>query len=248
MCIQQIQDLWKQHVEEAYDCCCPNFWKLFKSIRKLKVTDRDTVLSTVKDLVQPAVSGRWPRTNRTLRNLISRKAGNFWDNVVYTHKIDLTSFKIPGCESVQFTFVDPIFVWIQRCVALHECGIPLQWDPKSLRHPLGGEELYGAGIEYGLLLRSATAAIPVPGKIALLNISWDGGTTGFGSRSAVPILVQVMNTNSMSIEAVSLLGYLPYIEVAGAFKQAKQFVKAKRFLLQVTVFVGGRVCVYTNSV
>ena len=56
------------------------------------------------------------------------------------------------CASVKFQCVDPIFVWIQRA---NECG-DLLWEPKSLTHPDNGRELYGAGIEYGLLMRNAT--------------------------------------------------------------------------------------------
>ena len=38
--------------------------------------------------------------------------------------------------------------------------------------------MYGRGIEYSLLLESATKAIPARGQVALFNLSWDGGNTG----------------------------------------------------------------------
>ena len=69
---------------------------------------------------------------------------------------------------------------------------------------------------------------------ALVNISWDGGGVGFGSRSAVPILIQVMNTNSSSVKGVGLLGYLPYVECSEGLKVDVKFINAKSFVLQVT--------------
>ena len=176
-------------------------------------------------------SGNWPSSSRTLHNRIDRK-GEFWSNVTYSYRVDLSGYDVPGVTSVKFTFVDPLFKWIHSCNSLLDDGITLQWDPKQLFPSDGDVEAYGAGIEYGLLLRSATATIPESGKVALMNISWDGGCTGFGSRSAVPILIQVMNTNSSSTKAAALIGYLPYIEVAPGYTD-KKLVQAKSFLLQV---------------
>ena len=97
------------------------------------------------------------------------------------------------------------------------------------------EEYFGSGIEYGLLFRSATSGIPSRSHVALMNISWDGGNQGFGARSSTPILLQVMNTNSMSAKAVALLGYLPTLEVAKGYKTHKDYIAAKKFLLQVCI-------------
>ena len=94
-------------------------------------------------------------------------------------------------------------------------------------------EGYGAGIQFGLLLRNATEDVPAGGRPALVNISWDGDGVGFGSRSAVPILIQVMNTNSSSVKGIGLLGYLPYVEVSEGLKQDVRFTNAKKFVLQV---------------
>ena len=164
---------------------------------------------------------------------IGRLAGTFWHRVTYTHTIDLSEFQLPGCTRVQFRFQDPLFEWIRRCNSLLADGQTLQWKPRQLLHPIADVEGYGAGIEYGLLFRSAVRQIPSGGKLALLNISWDGGQIGFGHRSAVPILVQVMNTNSASVKGCGLVGYLPYVEVAEGFKEDVKCVRATKFLLQV---------------
>ena len=244
----QLQSMWKEFVRDTYGCCCPAFWSIYKAVHKQTATCIDEVLHTVKKLV--TVSGRWPQSNRTLLKLITQHAGDFWSNVVYTKTIDLSTYELPGCSTVSFSYVDPVFMWIQRCNSLCEAGISVEWTPKMLRHPHTGEEVYGAGIEYSLLMRNATAKIPVGGNIALFNISWDGGEVGYGKRSAVPIVVQVMNTNSMSTLAVGLLGYLPYIEVAEGYKDSTAYIKAKRFLLQVKMcilHVYMQLATYTNT-
>ena len=73
------------------------------------------------------------------------------------------------------------------------------------------EEAFGAGVQYGLIFREASERVPDGARVALFNLSWDGGSTGFGSRSAVPTCVQVMNTNSVSTVGIGLVGYLSYI-------------------------------------
>ena len=187
--------------------------------------------------------GFWPSSSRTLIDRIGRAIDSFWQRVTYTHTIDLNQFQLPGCTRVKFRFQDPLFVWIQRCNSLLADGQKLEWRPKQLLHPTADVEGYGAGVEYGLLFRSAYSQIPRGGRVALVNVSWDGGNIGFGNRSAVPILVQVMNTNSASAKGAGLVGYLPYVEVAEGFKEDVRYVRAKKFLLQVLVS-----CSYTCNV
>ena len=136
---------------------------------------------------------------------------------------------------MKFSCIDPVYVWITCCNALRKRGIPLHWDPKTLRHPATGEELHGAGIQYSMLLRSACNN--AAGKVALFNINWDSGSTGFGSRSCIPIHAQVMNTNSLSTLAVGLVGYLPYIPVPEGYRSNNNFQAACHHVLQVRRYV-----------
>ena len=221
--------MWKTYVCDAHECCPRGFWKLWETLLNQTVACRDSVMYVVKDLIPPDTSGVWPRSTRTLRQMVARNAGMFWDHLIQTHTIDLRAFNLPSLKSVQFSFVDPVFVWIQRCNDLHKAKIKLHWDPVSLLHPQTGQEVFGAGIECGLLLREATATTPVNGKAALFNLSWDGGGTGYVGRSACPICIQVMNVNSHSPLAVGLIGYLPYVEVD---KKIKGFDDAKKYVLQ----------------
>lgn len=162
-------------------------------------TCADAVLGNVRELLkaQPKVSvslgHQWPRSSKGLRNRILRHAGSFWDNVTYTETIDMRQFNIPNVKDVKFTFVDPVYVWLEHANSLHEQGHQLVWHPQNLKHPETGEHLFGAGVEYGLLFRAAKESIPLEAFLALINLSWDGGDTGYTSRSASPICAQVVN-------------------------------------------------------
>ena len=114
-------------------------------------------------------------------------------------------------------------------------SVHLKWDPVANVHPRSGQPVYGAGIECGLLFRAATASIPAGAKVALINLSWDGGNTAYVGR---PITVQVMNVNDGTVLAIGLVGYLPYLETAEKNGTAK-YKAAKHYLLQVC----GRGCV-----
>lgn len=121
---------------------------------------QDKVMRVAKQEISirsPAPKKPWPASNRTLRNRIDRRAGQFWDNVVEIRTIDLSQFGLPTCESVEFTFVDPTWSWLQRCNELHDDNHRLIWDPVIATHPNTGEEVFGSGVECGLLLRHATA-------------------------------------------------------------------------------------------
>ena len=145
----------------------------------------------------------------------------------------MVRFEGGGFKDIQFSFLDPCYVWIRQCNSLHQKGHALVYSPRILVHPDTHEEVYGAGIEYGLLFREASYSIPASGYVALMNLSWDGGDTGIGSRSASPICIQVMNTNSGSTLAIGLVGYLPKIEVSDARKTQDEFKTASNHLLQV---------------
>lgn len=174
---------------------------------------------------------RWPRSHHALRKHISKQCGGFWDNVKRSRKIDLSKF---GYASVTFTYLDPVFVWLQQCSSLLQHGKKLIWKAEVLKND-SGDEMFGSGVQYGLLMREAMKSIPNGGVPALMNLSWDGGDTGFAKRSACPICLQVMNCNSGSSLAVGLLGYLPKIEVSKAERETKNYKDAAFHLLQTCI-------------
>jgi len=136
---------------------------------------------------------------------------------------------------VKFEFLDPVYVWLERANALYDKNIPMQWQARSMLHPESHEEAFGAGVQYGLIFREAMKKVPAGARVALFNLSWDGGSAGFGSRSAVPICVQVMNTNSASTASIGLVGYLPYVEVSEVYKAHATCVKARNHVLQTCI-------------
>ena len=244
-----MQDRWKTHVEDVSKCCSTEFWFLFNSIKELTVQCQDKVLKTVKTLLcdhgmeQNCGGRKWPQSNRGLRARVNREAGNFWDHVLHTKTICLRRFKLPHCESVKFTYIDPIFVWIQHCNMLHRAKHELQWKPKELHHPTTHEKTYGAGVQYGLVFHQAFLDVPSTGQVALMNLSWDGGSTGYGSRSATPICLQVMNTNTSSVLAVGLVAYLPHLDVPESVKKAggKPYRLAMHHVLQVSLITAYKI-------
>lgn len=231
-----MQTKWMEHVQAAHSCCSSEFWQVQQSLLNQTAVCKDAVISAVKPLVSHAArQPAWPDSTRGLKRLFQRKAGRFWDNVLHTETIDLSIYKLPGIANVKFEFIDPVYVWLERANAMYDAGIEMHWKPCSMTHPQSGEEVFGAGVQYGFILREATKRVPAGAKVALFNVSWDGGSTGFGSRSAVPICVQVMNTNSASAVCIGLVGYLPYVEVSEVYKQQGNCVKARDHVLQTCI-------------
>ena len=155
------------------------------------LTRAHEILSGEKDLTFK-LGERWPKSKRLLRKKIRCKVGMFWPNVTITKTIHLEEFQIPRVTTLEFSFVDPVYVWIKACERLTERGYKLIWQPKEMRHPTSGEPVFGGGIQFGLLLRNAVKSIPPGGFVALMNLSWDSGVTSMQSRSAVPICMQVI--------------------------------------------------------
>jgi len=236
-----IQEVWEATVATTHACVDPRFWKLYKAVLSQAINCRDSILAVTKDILleeKVLTESRWhgtswPRSHRTLRDRATKKNGGyFWDIVTHHVIIDLKQFNLPGCESVKFEFVDPIWAYISRCQALAKLGIQLEWEATSLVHPQTGAELFGAGIQHGLLFRDAAQTIPSNGKVALINLSWDGGNTVYTGRGACPILLQVMNINCSSRECVGLLGYMPVIQLD---KDAKGYAAAKQHVTQASI-------------
>ena len=142
---------------------------------------------------------------------------------------------LPGLERVNFCFMDPVYVWIMQAVELVTQGYTLRFHPRRMQHPRDRQDAFGAGVQYGLLLRKAKMSIPDGGKVALMNLSWDGGDTGLATRSASPICIQVMNVNDSPVCSVGLVGYLPHLEVSDAYIGTELYKDAQFHLLQECV-------------
>ena len=135
-------------------------------------------------------------------------------------------------SKVNFTFVDPVFAWIRQADRLVKDGHKLVFTPEVMRDPTDGAELYGAGVQYGMLMRAAQRSMPANGRPALINLSWDGGNTGYASRSSSPICIQVMNCNAAPVNCLGLIGYVPHLETSDGWADTDELKHAKFHLLQ----------------
>ena len=234
-----LQKRFKTYVRDVMQLCSPQYWEMFETVMHQANTVADKVLRTTSNLLAGHTKSirlghRWPRSTRTLRSRMIKKLGSFWDNVQETYYIDVKQFGLPGLNNVPFTFIDPIYVWIKQCEELQRDGHEFHWNPKVLRHPRTKKCAYGGGIQYGMLMQTACENTPAESRVALLNLSWDAGDTGYKTRSACPICVQVMNVNSSSTKTIGLVGYLPHAELGDAYCTHSEYKRCQEHILQVT--------------
>ena len=231
------QRLWRRYVQQARDLCSKEFWSLFQVVNEETGACADAVLQWTKKTLQAQpcntvpLGHKWPSCRRRLRKRIDSKAGLFWDNVTISVSIDMGKYADRFPSKVEFSFVDPIFVWVQHANRLIKSGHKLEFTPQVL-HSTSGGEMYGSGVQYGLIMRAAHRSIPVGGRPALMNLSWDGGSTGYASRSASPICMQVMNCNTTPVHCIGLVGYVPHLETSDAWLHTDAYKDAKFHLLQ----------------
>ena len=108
----------------------------------------------------------------------------------------------------------------------------MEWDATRLVDPETGEELFGSGIQHGLLFRDAAQTIPSNGKVALMNLSWDAVNTVYTGRGVCPILIQVMNINCSNPLYIGLVGYMPVIQLD---KDIAGVTAAKNHIIQTCI-------------
>ena len=119
---QQMQHAWLTHVTTVSECYPQQFWRFFGAVYEETVTTQDKVFKALKDVV-PVGERKWPTSVRQLRSVTRKNAGDFWDNVLHTVRIDLSSYQI-RCKYVEFTFVDPCYAWMRQCAALQAAQVP----------------------------------------------------------------------------------------------------------------------------
>jgi hypothetical protein len=103
-----------------------------------------------------------------------------------------------------------------------------------------GERLYGAGVQFGDVLRFAKQKTPRGGQAALFGISFDGGESGVSTRSVYPICVSTLNFNGTDPIQCGLVGFVPILPVPKSYKDGndvrnKRFVDARAYVLQQCV-------------
>ena len=229
------------YLAKVTQLCSPAFWKIYNTVKNQTSVCADNVLSQVRSVLQSvstkpriALGHQWPTSTRSLLKRIHSQAGKFWENITFQCSIDMQQFDLPLVNKVRFTFVDPIYVWLDHANSVVNNGHELHWNPRHFKHDKTDQDTYGAGVQFGLLLRAAKSSIPSGGRVTLMNLSWDSGNTGYSSRGATPICIQVMNCNSKPTNSVGLVAYLPHLNVSDACQNTEEYKKATHYLLQVT--------------
>ena len=103
-----------------------------------------------------------------------------------------------------------------------------------------GHRLYGAGVQYGDVLRFAEAATPRNGKPALFGISFDGGDSGVSTRSVYPVCVSALNFNGADPIQCGLVGFIPSLDIpeswtTGTDERSHRVRDAKTHVTQVCI-------------
>ena len=125
-----MQKTWSDYVETVTELCTRDFWDTLKVLRYQPAVVTDQILKKMYTILKRTdlQSGHsWPSSVRSLNDRIKNKAGWFWDNVLHERSIDVRQFEISGLERIQFTFVDPLFVFVQQCNKLHASVCIVLW-------------------------------------------------------------------------------------------------------------------------
>ena len=134
---------------------------------------------------------KFPSSVRKIREDTRKHCGDFASHVTNEITICLRRFHLPGgVLDVQFKFINPLWAWV---VAANEMLRVIHFDPLTMFDEKTGERLYGAGVQFGDVLRFAKQKTPRGGQAALFGISFDGGESGVSTRSVYPICVSTLN-------------------------------------------------------
>ena len=208
--MRRVQTQWQTCLSTMYNCCSPEFWKIFLPVHTFPVNIIDTVLRAAKRTFLAKNSTKWKQFPITRRALLDKtgRAADFWPTVLHKVEIDLTGvLNYPlasGTRSIAFEFLDPIWAWLS--VARDMLPEDLHWRPagQNPRHPV-----YGGGVQFGECFREACASCPPGSYPMLFSLHWDG--TSGGGISSAPICIGVLNTNNCGAETQWCIGYIPKV-------------------------------------
>jgi len=131
------------------------FWSLYLATRHIAQDDQRHILELVRKLFN--VKQIWCADKRAVRYLLASKP--FWPLVTYTYTCDLTAFGVPGLGVVEYTFLDPIFMWILQarklCKSYH-----LLFRPREARSKASGHKTWGSCVSCGEAMRQ----VNTPGR------------------------------------------------------------------------------------
>ena len=238
----EMQDAYEEYCVSLRDLYSDEFWSVFGSVYNLRAGVIDRVLSTTKRVfVYKEAKRRYPASVRKIREDTLKYCGDFCAHVMHEVTICLRRFFLPGnVQQLKFKFINPLWAWVEAANEMLRQGHTMHFDPLVMSHETTGQRLYGAGVQFGDVLKFAASKTPRGGKAALFGISFDGGDSGVSTRSVYPICVSALNFNGTDPLQCGLCGFVPIIPVPKSFKDGSDklnqiFQDARAHVLQTCV-------------
>ena len=199
-----------------------------------KVT-QSKVLRAVLPMLSYQEQKSWPKSRNQIDVAITKTVGNFYARVTRRVRIDLHHIGLDGLRKpIEFVFIDPLFAWA-ACAEQLSHDYTLYFEHQSLRHPVTGEQMYGASVKNGTIMEEACKRVPTRSSVrtgpALLGLSWDAGNAS-RRRSYTPIVISVGNTDYSGLQACSCVAYLPELPLSSGEMSTPLGKQARHELVQ----------------
>ena len=141
-------------MKRVLDSSEKDMWRIFCSVRTQTRVCQSAVLAAVRPMVDSLRLPRWPKDRRALDRKISR-LGGFRSRIMRTVQIDMKDF---GHDTVEFTFVDPIYAWASTALRISR-SLPLYFQFCPLYTPDTHERLYGTSVKCGEVMNKSCARV-----------------------------------------------------------------------------------------
>ena len=141
-------------MKRVLDSSEKDMWRLFCSVRTETRVCQSAVLRAVRPMVDLLRLPRWPKDRRALDRQIN-KLGGFRSRIMRAVKIDMKDF---GHDTVEFTFVDPIYAWASTALRISRSS-PLHFQFCPLYDPDTHERLYGTSVKCGDVMNKSCARV-----------------------------------------------------------------------------------------
>ena len=217
--VVSVQKLWQEYAADAASMYPISMWRMLNATKLDTKKTQTNVLRACVPLLQRSELKAWPRSRRGVDEAILKKLGSFHSRITRRVMIDLSHHQVPGLVSpIAFTFIDPIFAW---SVCAHKLSRThdLHFEYHPLFHPTTGEQLYGASVAHGEIMRRACEKARHGSRResgpALIGVSFDSGQAS-RRRSYTPIIVSVGNTDYSGLNSCICIAYMPVLNLGSA--------------------------------
>ena len=129
-------------------------WRLFCAVRTESRVCQSAVLRAARPMIDSLRLPRWPKDRRALDRMIG-KLGGFRSRIMRSVKIDM---KDVGLDTVEFTFVDPIYAWASTALRVSR-SLPMYFQFCPLYDPNTDERLYGTSVKCGEVMNKSCARV-----------------------------------------------------------------------------------------